>query len=198
MRAVPVSIRIAVAAVVGLASSWSLPAHADVSSWLAVGGGYTTQRNWDTAGRDTAGVFTYSIGVGSSPLAPFVVGVVYRGTTMPSLGTDVGAALRLTTGGFSRGNWGLALDAGAAWRSWGSGSYGRWPLQGVITLGAPFGLQLAVGGEIWSIDAARQSQGAFVALELDLLRMTLMRRGVGEQSWPNPNPPGGKTVALAW
>jgi hypothetical protein len=173
-------------------------ARADVSSWLAIGGGYGMQHNHDTGAGDTAGAISYSMGVGSSPLSPLVVGLLFRGTTMVGLGTDVGAAIRASTGGFARGGWGLALDAGALWRSWGSGSDGNWPLQGVLTLGAPWGLQLAVAGQVWSLDGGNPAQGVFVALEIDLLRLTLMRQGTGEQWWPNPNPAGGRMVSLAW
>ena len=192
---------LALAAAAGAATSLTgavSVARADVTSWFAVGGGYTSQRNADTASRDSAPAFTYSVGVGSSPLAPFVVGVVYRGTTMFHLGTDVGAALRLSTGGFARGSWGVALDAGAAWRSWADGSYGRWPLQAVITVGVPWGFQVAGGGQLWSIDGGRAAQGVFAAVELDLLRLTVTRQGPGEQWWPNPNPAGGKSVAMGW
>jgi hypothetical protein len=173
-------------------------ARADVSSWLAIGGGYATQRNHDTRASDGATAISYSLGVGSSPLSPLVVGLLFRGTTMVGLGTDVGAAVRASTGGFARGGWGLALDAGALWRSWGSGSHGDWPLQGVLTLGAPWGLQLAAGAQLWSLDGGNSAQGVFVALEVDLLRLTVMRQGTGEQWWPNPNPAGGKMVGLAW
>jgi hypothetical protein len=187
-----------VAAAAGLAAG---DARADVSSWLAVGGGTAAQLAQGATTRDVAGTFTWSLGVGSSPLAPFVVGVIYRGTTMVGLGTDLGAALRLTTGGFSRGSWGVALDAGVAWRTWGLGSYGDSPVQGVLTLGSPWGLQLAAGAEVWSLDGGVPAQGFFAALELDLLRLTLMRQGATERWWPNPNPAGGheKTVSLlAW
>jgi hypothetical protein len=114
---------------------------------------------------------------------------------MFSLGTDAGAALRLSTGGFARGSWGVALDAGAAYRTWGGGSYGRWPLQAALTVGVPWGFQVTGGGQLWSIDQGKSAQGFFAALELDLLRLTVMRQ-VGEQWWPNPIPAGGKTIAL--
>jgi len=173
-------------------------ARADVSSWLAVGGGATAQLAQGATSRDVAGTLTWSVGVGSSPLKPFVLGVLYRGTTMFGLGTDLGAAVRLATGSFARGNWGLALDAGVAWRTWGSGSYGDSPLQGVVTFGSPWGLQLAVGAQVWSLDGGVSAQGAFAALEIDLLRLTLMRQGASERWWPNPNPAGGheKPVSL--
>jgi hypothetical protein len=173
-------------------------ARADVSSWLAVGGGATAQLAQGATTRDVAGTLTYSVGVGSSPMAPFVLGVLYRGTTMFGLGTDLGAAVRVATGGFARGNWGLALDAGVAWRTWGSGTYGDSPLQGVLTFGSPWGLQLAAGAELWTLDGGVSAQGFFAALEIDLLRFTLMRQGSTERWWPNPNPAGGreKTVSL--
>jgi hypothetical protein len=173
---------------------------ADVSSWLAVGGGVTTQLAPGNPQRDWAGALTYSVGAGSSPFAPLVAGILFRGTTMFTLGTDVGVAARVCTGGFALGSWGVALDAGAMWRSWGSGTYGNWPLQGVLTLGAPWGLQLAGGVTAWSIDGASSSPGYWMAFEVDLLRLTVMRRGDTEKWWPNPNPVGApeKTVGLLW
>jgi hypothetical protein len=168
-------------------------ASADVTSWLAIGEGYSAQRNRDAGTHDKASALTYSVGVGTPPQHQAVFGLIFRGTTMPGLGTDVGAALRLATGGFARGSWGLALDAGAVWRPWRGGSDGEWPVQGVLTAGLPWGLQVAAGGQLWSLDAATPAQGWFAALEIDLLRLTTMRR-TGEQWWPNPNPVGGRTV----
>ena len=172
-------------------------AHADVSSWLAIGGGGALERNRPSATWSNAPAMTYSLGVGSSPLAPFVLGGLLRGTTMFQLGTDLGVAVRASTGGFARGDWGLAVDAGALWRSWGDGNYGEWPLQAVVTGGSPWGLELAVGAEVWSVSGGTQAQGLFAALEIDLLRLTLMRQGATERWWPNPNPAGGHTTALA-
>jgi hypothetical protein len=173
-------------------------ARADLSSWLAVGGGATAQLAQGASTRDVAGAFTWSVGVGSSPMKPFVLGVIYRGTTYVGLGTDLGAAVRVATGGFARGDWGLALDAGVAWRTWGEGTYGDSPLQGVLTFGSPWGLQLAVASQVWTLDNGVSAQGFFAALEIDLLRLTLMRQGASERWWPNPNPAGGreKTVSL--
>jgi hypothetical protein len=167
------------------------PARADVSSWLAVGSGAAVERNRPSSTRDTSGVLTYSVGVGSSPMAPIVVGGIVRGTTMFGLGTDAGLAIRATTGGFARGDFGLSLEAGALWRPWRDGAYGRWPLQAVFTGGAPWGFQLAVGAELWSLDGKTAAQGFFAALEIDLLRLTVMRRGSTERWWPNPSPAGG-------
>jgi hypothetical protein len=179
-----------VLAAAGLASRGH-DARADVTSWLALGGGGATQLNRPDGTYDRAAAMTYSMGVGSSPLGAIVLGGLLRGTTMFGLGTDVGLALRATTGGFARGDWGVALDAGALWRSWGSSTHGDWPLQAVLTGGFPWGFQVAVGAEVWSISGGTQAQGFFAALELDFLRLTLMRQGASERWWPNPAPAGG-------
>ncbi len=170
-------------------------ARADVSSWMAVGGGSGLQRSRDSASRDFAASFTYSVGVGSSPLSSFVLGGLLRAQTFFGLGTDLGLAVRASTGGFARGDWGVALDAGALWRPWGSGDFGEWPIQAVLTLGAPWGLQLALGGEFSSVSGGTPAQGFFAALEIDLLRLTVTRQGSTERWWPNPVPAGGHQSA---
>jgi len=173
--------------------------HADVTSWLAVGAGGALERSQPSNTRDLAPALTYSVGVGTAPVAPFVIGGLVRGTTMVGLGTDLGLAVRAATGGFARGHWGVALDGGALWRPWRSGSYGEWPLQAVLTGGTPWGLQLAVGAEFWSVAGRTAAQGFMAVLELDLLRLTLMRQGPTERWWPNPNPAGGHvSTAIAW
>jgi len=164
-------------------------ARADVSSWFALGGGYTGQLAQGTSTAETAGIFTYSVGVGSSPKNAFVVGGVYRGATYFGLGTDIGPSVRVATGSFSRGDWGLALDGGVVWRTW--GSYGWWPLQGVLTAGSPWGFQVALGVQGGNLGTGSPAEGMFVALELDLLRLTVTRQGSSERWWPNPNPAGG-------
>jgi hypothetical protein len=177
------------------------PARADVSSWLAVGGGATGQLAQGSTVPGYAGAFTWSMGVGTSPRDAFVAGVTYRGATYFGLGTDLGAGVRLATGGFARGGWGLALDATPLYRTWGGGSYGTWPVQGVLTLGAPWGLQLALGAQAWDMAGGDPARGAFAAIELDLLRLTVMRQGPSERWWPNPNPAGGherQVGLLAW
>jgi hypothetical protein len=175
-------------------------AAADVSSWMAIGGGAGAQLDHDTSTRSTAPSMTYSIGVGSSPLGSFVLGGLFRGQTFFGLGTDLGIAVRASTGGFARGDWGAALDAGALWRPWRSDSYGEWPLQGVLTVGSPWGFQLALGAELSSVSGGTPAQGFFAALEIDLLRLTVMRQGSSEPWWPNPAPAGGHKSAslVSW
>jgi hypothetical protein len=194
----PLVLALPLVAAVALATG---DARAEVSSWFSFGSGAGVQQAQGAATRNVAGTLTYSFGVGSTPLAPVVFGVLYRGTTMIGLGTDVGAAARVATGGFARGSWGLALDAGVAWRSWGAGLYGDSPVQAVLTVGAPWGLQLAMGSEFLSLDGGVPAQGFFAAIEIDLLRLTLMRTGGTEKWWPNPNPAGRqdkKVSLLSW
>ena len=180
--------------------SASADARADVSSWFAIGGGGASERSLPSATRNVAIAMTGTLGVGSSPMAPLVVGGLVRGTMLFGLGTDLGLALRVATGGFARGDWGVALEGGALWRSWGGGSYGDWPVQAVLTAGCPWGFEIAVGAELWSVDGGTAAQGFFAAMEIDLLRLTVMRQGATEHWWPNPTPAGGHraTAALAW
>ena len=166
-------------------------AHADVSSWMAGGAGYALERNRVIGENDPAAALTYSLGVGTSPLQPLVIGGLVRGTTFINLGTDVGLAVRGATGGFARGDWGVAVDAGAVWRPWRDMSYGAWPLQGVVTVGAPWGLQVSLGAQVGTLTDRLSAVGAFAALEIDFLRLTVMRQGTTEKWWPNPAPVGG-------
>lgn len=173
-------------------------ARADVSSWLSAGGGYGLKRNDSTGSYANAGSASFAIGVGSDPTKSFVVGGVLRSTTYFSLGTDLGISARFATGGFARGQWGLALDAGPMWRTFGHGEYGRWPISAMLIGGAPWGVQLAVGGELFRIagnDA--QAQGLVALLEIDLLRLTVMRHGATDRFWENPSPAGGRSPSAS-
>ena len=179
---------VALALAIGLAAR---PAKADVSSWLAVGGGYALQRDWRAGENQLAPTLSYSMGVGSSPLSPFVLGGLVRGTTFIGYGTDLGVGLRGATGGFARGDWGVALEMDALWRPWRSGSFGQWPLQAAVTAGSPWGFQVTVGAEFASVSDQRSAVGGFAVLEIDLLRLTVMRQGGTERWWYNPVPAGG-------
>ncbi len=185
----PLAVAVVFAALAGSARE----ARADVSSWMAIGGGSTEQLNRDTSNRDVAAALSYSIGVGSSPLSSIVVGGLLRGQIFLGLGTDLGLAARVATGGFARGDWGLALDAGVLWRPWRSGDYGEWPLQGVLTGGTPWGLQLALGADVWSVSGGTQAQGL---LRGDRDRLPAIHRRPsgprGEHWWPNPRAAGGQ------
>jgi hypothetical protein len=168
-------------------------ARADLTSWLSFGGGYSLSYdgNGTLSVYNGAGTFSGTMGVGTTPISPIVVGGVFRVTTRFGLGTDVGLMARVTTGGFSRGDWGLGIDAGASMRWWGSGDYGRYPLQTVLLLGAPWGLQVAIGGDLANLGGEPPTRGGFALLEFDLLRFTLMRQGSTDAWWKNPSPAGG-------
>ena len=168
-------------------------ARAEPTSWLAVGGGYSFERNDVTATTSRAAAMSVSVGVGTSAANRFVVGGLLRSVTYFSLGTDLSVGPRIATGGFSRGDWGLAFDAGVGARLWGQGDYGRYPLQFILTGGAPWGVQLGVGTDVWNLDGAPYARSAFAVLELDLLRLTVMRQGRTERYWPNSSPAGGHT-----
>jgi hypothetical protein len=168
-------------------------AAADVTSWLSAGGGYGLQHDDGSKRYAQAGAASFAIGVGSDPTRRLVVGGVLRSTTYFTLGTDIGVAARFATGGFARGQWGLAAEVGPTLRTFGSGEYGRWPISAKLIGGAPWGLQLAIGGDVARIAGEdAQARGVVAVLELDLLRLTVMRHGATDRWWPNPSPAGGK------
>lgn len=166
-------------------------ARADVTSWLSAGGGYTLQRNDVRKSTSDAAAMSFALGVGSSPRGAIVVGGLLRSTTYFSLGTDLHLAARAATGGFARGEWGAALDVGPSLRLWRGGDYGNVPIHGMVYLGAPWGLQLGLGGDVFSLSGKPNALGATALVEIDLLRLTVMRRGATTRWWPNPSPAGG-------
>ena len=136
---------------------------------------------------------SFSIGVGTTPVNSVVVGGLVRTTTFFTLGTDLDLSARIATGSFARGQWGLALDLGPGWRSWGhAATYGRFPLHAMIVGGGPWGMQLGVGGDFWNIGGEPYARGAVAILEIDLLRLTVMRQGATDRWWENPSPAGGR------
>ena len=168
-------------------------ARADVSSWLTAGGGYGLQRGAERDAYDRASALSFSMGVGTTPLRGVVVGGLLRTTTYFTLGTDLDLSARIATGGFARGQWGFAFDVGPGWRSWARRSdYGGFPLHAMIVGGAPWGLQLGIGANLLNLDGGTSSQGAIALLEIDLLRLTVMRQGSTDRWWENPSPAGGR------
>lgn len=166
-------------------------ARADVTSWFSAGGGYTLQRNDLRKSTSDAAAMSFALGVGSSPRGAVVVGGLIRSTTYFSLGTDLHLAVRAATGGFARGEWGAALDVGPSLRLWSDRNYGRVPIHGMVYLGAPWGLQLGLGGDVFDLTGKPNALGATALLEIDLLRLTVMRRGATTKWWSNPSPAGG-------
>ena len=189
------SLAFATAVAAGVCALHASPssARADVSSWFTVGGGYGFQHSDSRGVYDGAAALSFSMGVGTQPTSSVVVGGLLRTTTYLSLGTDLDLSARIASGGFARGQWGLAFDFGPGWRSWDPGAdYGRFPLHAMVVGGAPWGLQLGIGGDIWNIGDAPAARGAVAILEIDLLRLTVMRQGATDRWWENPSPAGGR------
>lgn len=148
-----------------------------MSSWLFVGGG----AGWlDDFEADPHGALRLQIGMGSSPNGAVVVGGTAHSLSYFGAGTDVGLSLRLATGGFVRGGWGLALDAGGYQRWWGVGSTGA---LASLSLGAPWGIQATFDFQTGTND--QRTYAAF--LGVDLLRLTVYRTA-GTSWFPNPLP----------
>ena len=146
---------------------------------------------------DWAGVFSGTFGGwDDAPRDPSSSGGVVRETTRFGLGTDIGIMARATTGGFSRGDWGWPSTWARRCAGGGYGEYGRYPLQGVLTAGAPWGIQIAVGADIVNLYGQPPTRGGFALLEIDVLRLTLMRQGSTDKAWKNPSPAGGRIRTL--
>lgn len=155
------------------------PAHADVSSWIYVGGGATSVKQLRLDQR-LAPTLAIEAGIGTPPTSPLVVGGMFKLLTLFGEGADLGLSLRLASRGFVTGGFGLALDAGPYQRFWGEGSTGG---QAALVLGAPWGITLSAGGGAGSHDA--RHFGA--TLGLDFARLTVYRLS-GENWFPNPHP----------
>ncbi|HEY8075647.1 MAG TPA: hypothetical protein VIF62_16090 [Labilithrix sp.] len=183
-------------AIAGMCILHTSDANADVTSWLSAGGGYGFERNAPRNVYDRATAISFAVGVGSSPTSSLVVGGMFRTTTYLTLGSDIGLALRVASGGFARGQWGLAIDLGPKYRAFGGGDYARWPIDGMVFLGGPWGLQLGVGGDLFNIITPNDpgARGVTALLEIDFLRLTVMRQGATDRWWENPSPAGGHMI----
>ena len=153
-------------------------ARADVSSWASVASGPTYLD--DGATQRSAASLQMNAGIGLPPSGPLVVGGLFDVTTHFGMGTDLGILGRFATRGFVLGDWGAALDLGGYERFWGSRSGGA---LGKIVLGAPWGLQLGLGGGFGSND----TKFFGVTLGIDFARLTVFRT-TGETWFPNPYP----------
>ena len=180
---------VAFAAAVGLGGG---TARADVTTWLAFGTGIAVDHSTANGSTNWNPGLSASMGVGSDPTHAWVLGGVFRSLSRFNEGTDLSLSLRLTTGGFSRGDWGLGVDVGPALRLWGNNTFGTYPLQGALLFGAPWGLQATVGSDIVNLEGHPSSIGAYALIEFDLLRFTVMRQGSTDAYWKNPLPVGGR------
>jgi hypothetical protein len=155
-------------------------ARADVTSWFYAGGGMMamTQNQGPTP---KPGTLQFEMGLGSPPHGPVTVGGLLKTMTFFGQGTDLALVTRGATGAFVRGNFGVALDAGAYQRWW--GPVNSTGFVGSLILGAPFGLQLAATTEQGS---NVHTYGATIGI--DFLRLTVYRTAL-RSFWPNPFPP---------
>ena len=155
-------------------------ARADVASWMFVGAGWSrVQDTGAGAGSDYPAVLV-DVGLGTSPTAPLVIGGVLHGSGHIGFGSDWGGALRLTTGGYSRGNWGLGLDVGPQYR------FGERPGpvgSARLLLGGPWGLGVSAGASYGPEEVATFT----VVLGVDFARLTVHRTS-GLDWLPNPHP----------
>lgn len=170
-------------AVSALTLAFARPARADVSSWASAATGPTYLDD----GRSKRWVPSLELetGLGLPPSSLLVVGGLFHLETHFGLGTDLGLLSRFATRGFVLGDWGAAVDLGGYERFWGRGSAGG---LGKVVLGAPWGLELGVGGGYGTNDARHFS----VTLGIDFLRLTVFRT-IGESYFPNPYPAYRKT-----
>jgi hypothetical protein len=167
-------------------------ARADVTTWLAFGTGLAVDHSTQTNATNWNPTITASMGVGSDPTHKLVVGGVFRTNSRFNEGTDMNLSVRFASGGFARGDWGVAFDLGPGLRLWENNQYGTFPLQGNITFGFPWGLQAAIGSDIYNLGGHPTSLGAYAVIEFDLLRFTLMRQGSTDRYWKIPLPAGGR------
>ncbi len=152
------------------------PCSADIASWMYVGAGMS-QVDRPNVSAERRSLMQLDAGFGSSPYATLVFGGILRTLTHFDGGTDLAIAQRTTTGGFSRGDWGLALDLGGYQRWWGRDSRGG---MASAWLGAPWGLQLGITGEM----GTGESRTIALTLGLDWARATAHRHP-GQEWWRN-------------
>ena len=155
---------------------FSSAARADAASWFSLGGGLGAFSEGAT--RQYPGALQLELGMGSSPARPFVGGAVVKTLSYFGHGTDVAFTLRGASGGFARGGFGFAIDAGAYQRWWGEDSTGFF---GALVLGGPFGLQLTAITEQGTNDVHAYA----ATFGIDFLRLTVYRNASGG-FWPNP------------
>jgi hypothetical protein len=157
-------------------ASFSTSAHADAASWFSVAGGLGAFS--EGGQRQYPGALQLELGLGSSPASAVVVGGVAKTLSYFGNGTDVAFTFRFASGGFARGGFGFAIDAGAYQRWWGEDSSG---VLGALVLGGPFGLQLTAMTEQGTNDVRAYA----ATFGIDFLRLTVYRNAPGGY-WPNP------------
>ena len=161
-----------------LSLAWTRPARADVSSWASAGAGVSYID--DGKEKHSAASLQMEAGIGMPPTGFMVVGGLFHLETHFGLGSDLGLLSRFATRGFVLGDWGGAIDLGGYERFWGRKSAGG---LGKIVFGAPWGLELDVGGGYGTNDARHFS----ITFGIDFLRLSIFRTA-GTNWFPNPYP----------
>lgn len=126
------------------------------------------------------GAMSFDVGMGTNPDGKFILGGLFRFTSVFGLGPDAALMVRAATHGFQASRFGAALDVGYFQRLWGSYSRG---ITGSLTIGFPLGFSLSVHG----IYATNDTMGFGAIAGIDFLRLTVYRQ-VLLDVWPNPSP----------
>jgi hypothetical protein len=108
-----------------------------------------------------------------------VAGGLFRVQPYFGEGTDLALLMRVATGGFVQGGFGVALDAGGYQRWWGEESSGG---LGSVVLGAPWGITLSASAGVGTND----TRFASLTLGLDFARLTVYRTS-GTNWFLNPH-----------
>jgi len=174
----PISALLFVGAVLAVLST-TRGAQADVSSWAFAGGGvsYLQQRGIKTGYNPS---LLLEIGLGTPPTNALVFGGVLALQPQFGHGSDLALLFRSATRGYATGDFGLALDLGPYERLWGEKSVGG---EGMLWLGAPWGISLGAGGNVGDHEA----RGFSAILGFDFARLTVYR-STGTNWFPNPFP----------
>ncbi len=167
--------------------SFSAPAHAETSAWLAASGG-TSILTVNESEVKVRGSMAFDVGVGSSPQEDLLFGGFVRVAPIFSEGTDMAFMARGATQGFQSGYFGVAVDLGGYLRLFDPADP-QGGFLGEVVLGAPLGLQLTLAGHAGTM----KSYGGAALLGMDLLRLTVYRQHLTEW-WPNPLSPSDRTA----
>jgi hypothetical protein len=155
-------------------------ARADVSSWLFFGMG-PSAFDRSSYGQHLATSMQIDTGIGLPASYAVVPGLLLRMNTRFGDGSDLALLVRTATGGYARGNWGVAVDLGGYERWWGNEPSPGFA--GTLSLGAPWGITLNANFQQGSNDVRTFS----AVLGLDLARFTVYRSS-GLTWWSNPYP----------
>lgn len=155
---------------------------------MFVGAGWSRVQETNLGEGSDFSALLFNAGFGTNPAAPWVLGGVLQGGANFGFGSEWGGALRITSGGYSRGTWGLAFDVGPQYRV---GEHAGAIGSGRLSVGGPWGLALNAGASYGEDEVATFT----VALGVDFARLTVHRTS-GLDWFPNPYPSPPREEAL--